>query len=113
MELGLLGVDPAVFEPGGASFTWSVPADATALWVEARWTCVLPVCLLAWNLTDPAGTATVQGTDSPLAWSPETLLPGTWSATVATGLAMPVAGEVRVTAFFEGDVPDGYTAFLA
>lgn len=109
MDFAAGGPGPLAPDGGG---TVDVPANASALLLEARWECTSPTCDIAITLVDdegtPVGTATGDGDATLSVPNPG---PGTYTVEFATQAPVAgVQGEARLTVF-QGAVPEGFTAF--
>jgi hypothetical protein len=118
------GPEPAevnLFSPDNYG-AFAVSANASAIVVEARWTCQTSTTCgfrvaAAAPVSDTQSTVVFQsyGTGYAKAISPPDLklVEGTWLATVRSdSVSSNVQGEIRVSVFYDGAVvPDGYTAF--
>ena len=92
-----------------------VEANATAILVEARFTCTSPTCsyyaLLAFNSGEGLSSPASQGS---LRWmlNGRSLQEGNWALFVLPDSANAgLKGEARVSVFYGGDPPTGFTAF--
>jgi hypothetical protein len=107
---GVIAFQPDGFRAG----SFEVPANVTALVIEAQWTCTTPSCTYRLHYAGPdehdvvgstgngAVSATVSGDDSRA---------GVWDIGLyPEGAAADIQGETRLTWFF-GPVPAGFTAF--
>ena len=93
-----------------------VAENATAMLVEVRWSCSSPTCRFQFELEDPNDqNVVVMSSSGPIRFqvpSEIPVIPGKWDVVVRPDSAnVKVQGEFRVSAFYGGPVPDGYTAF--
>ncbi len=93
-----------------------VAANASAILIEARWSCQSPTCRLRVEFEDPEDTDVINefSDGSFRAGVPRdvALIPGRWD--LGLFLDSPIiglAGEARVSVFYDSPIPDGYTAF--
>lgn len=121
-------LDPIAFHiPAGATLARysnpeggyvELPADAVQVLVEAQWTCSSPACALTLGALYPDASRLATGTHEArlvLVQPPA----GKWNmamhmpevATGQPGLLAEAKGEIRVTVFTAGRVPQGYSAF--
>lgn len=112
---GSLGsVDGADARTGG---TVQVGDNATVLIAESRLDCAVP-CAVWLGAFDSGGerradSGPVNGGDIRVVYSPPNgVASGEWFIRLYTeGASMNVNGDLRVSVFYDGSVPDGYTAF--
>jgi hypothetical protein len=92
--------------------SFQVPANVTALVIEAQWTCTTPSCTYTLHYAGPDGNDHVGPTGSGAAnVTVDAVEPGNWGiALFPETVAGDTKGETRLTWFF-GPVPPGFTAF--
>lgn len=93
-----------------------VGENATAILVEAQWTCQTPECRFVFDFQngDDETIFRIYGNGPIRAEVPAEipLKPGKWDAVVLPDSAnIEVRGEIVVSVFYGGPVPDGYSAF--
>lgn len=101
---------PGPLEPGSQPF--AVPANASAILIEARWECAAPPCGLALTVLDENGTEVASGEgQGEVNLDVPDPAPGNYTIRFSTNApATGVSGETRVTVF-TGEIPDGFTAW--
>lgn len=114
VQAGGLPAPPPVGNATGAAGEVEVGANATAILVEARWTCQSPTCGFDLVLLDPAGSEIVRSSGAgEAAAGAENVTAGTYAVQLAYG-SDPIVGaqgEIRASVFHGGGIPDRFSAF--
>ena len=93
-----------------------VEENATAILAEVRWTCDSPTCRFVFELEDPddQDVLRIYG-DGPVRAEVPAGIPltaGKWDAVHLPDSAnIEVEGEIVISVFYNGPVPEGYSAF--
>ncbi len=100
---------------GVAGGEFSVDENATALLVEAVWTCTLELCPMdLWVYDEDSEQSGSTSGDLSARLVMDEPHRDTWYAVLAASPGSAhanVQADFRVTVFYDGPVPDGYTAF--
>lgn len=103
------GPVPPAFDMGDVD----VAANATAILLEATWSCASPTCTLDLLLVGPEGDVVARspGTgEASFIVSP--IAPGgyRWGVETSSDPVVSAGGDVAATVFYDGPIPDGFTA---